>query len=870
MEAAADAGRRINTRTATRVSPMSSIQQTYATHCTYASSAIERRETGDVRDRVLGYSARASSYSQADLRRHFRTIERFLYYYLPKDTPPDKKQSLTPQAAPHRLFFCPAVSGLQALGHITYRQTDCAGRVGSYFGHVLTADANGTGGPWDVIECLQLWNAPGWVLEDSPAFSYDLPPLPALSSLRSGSDRPLDERVLWSFLNTPPGGSFHAPDAKLIPDRWRQMPVADRQRFFRLALTGYLEAASQPRESLLLLAEPPIAVLFFYGIARLLPAELRTALSFSTFEATADRLITALAALTFDDERAGGDVPDERYKRGFVVNTWRADRASPLRYTQGRYADLLLSPLVGRADTDAANLAESIDHILARFQAVGVTQAAELEPLARAHAAVRQIFEPGAGPPPDDSWQKSPPQRAYVMKAVRQQLRGTPNAALLDRLLKSPEHLPLIFEFALSAAGEDDCAESLTYLVERVEPLEQLDQLLGGGEEARRYKLHALRHYVATHRRLPHPCRWLWTPPSVQHGSPRPPLLFELLHSPETTAQVLRDSLGGVPDEALNLLFRDVLTGGLDASDRRDILTRLAGRPAFNIQSLVGELVAKLAAHADVLRPVLVPHLCKLLEQLPDQPSRFAETMALLEIAQPLWTGAAAAAGIHGWLDLKKKVDGYQQQAGAQSSVLGRGAKGFGPWEFEQQAGTLLIPWVSSLGPPQSARDRSQKIAALLCGLAKDSGIGHCLSQESEPYLAAVLRKDEAEQKRIREAVAAAQAEKEERTTQRLSSVTKLLATTLIVLLAVLLGIFLWREIGARHGPATGLNRRHYQDVNRRPGRQRLSQLILCRSPERQVRRCRSRHVMPRRTARRRLLRLRPHQHLAPLRRDRL
>jgi hypothetical protein len=414
-----------------RISAMSSIQQTYATHCTYATSAIERRETGDVRDRVLGYSARASSYSQADLRRHFRTIERFLYYYLPKETPPDKKQSLTPQTAPHRLFFCPSLSGLQALGYLSYRPTDCAGRVGSYFAHVLTGDVDRGQPVWDVIECLQLWNAPGWQREDSPAFSYDLPVLPDLPAVRAGAPRPLDERVLWSFLNTPPGGSFHSPDPTLIPSRWQQMPVADRQRYFRLALTGYLEAAAQPRESLLILAEPSIAVLFFYGIARLLPAELRTQLSFSTFETAADRLVTALAALTFDDEQAGGDVPDERYKRGFTVNTWRADRVSTPRYTQGRYADLLLSSLIGReeADADAAALGQEIDGILARFQAAGVQQAAQLESMAQAHTVVEQIRQPGPHAV-DESWRKSPQQRlTYKRPSVSScEARPTPHS----------------------------------------------------------------------------------------------------------------------------------------------------------------------------------------------------------------------------------------------------------------------------------------------------------------------------------------------------------------------------------------------------------------------------------------------------------
>ena len=57
---------------------------------------------------------------------------------------------------------------------------------------------------------------------------------------------------------------------------------------------------------------PEMAVLFFYGIARLLPTTLRDQLSFSTFETNPDRLGTLLAAMRFKLDKDGdGDVkPD--------------------------------------------------------------------------------------------------------------------------------------------------------------------------------------------------------------------------------------------------------------------------------------------------------------------------------------------------------------------------------------------------------------------------------------------------------------------------------------------------------------------------------------------------------------------------------
>jgi hypothetical protein len=137
---------------------MGVIHQTYITHCTYGSSAVARRSSGDGRDEVLGYSARASSFSQHDLMRHTRTLERLVAYSLPRDTPPDKKRTLTAQCAPHRMFFHPNASGLQVLGFVSYRQQDRYGRLGAYFGHALIAQVDPGTPPWDVLECLQLWN----------------------------------------------------------------------------------------------------------------------------------------------------------------------------------------------------------------------------------------------------------------------------------------------------------------------------------------------------------------------------------------------------------------------------------------------------------------------------------------------------------------------------------------------------------------------------------------------------------------------------------------------------------------------------------------------------------------------------------------
>src|SRR5687767_12858501 len=115
---------------------MARIDQVYCTHCTYGTSALECRE-GEMASRTVGYSARAASLQGPELRKAYRNIERFMYYYLPDDTPGDTKLGLTAADAPRRFFFCPAMNGVQMLGQVSYRQTDTVGRPGSYFAHVL-------------------------------------------------------------------------------------------------------------------------------------------------------------------------------------------------------------------------------------------------------------------------------------------------------------------------------------------------------------------------------------------------------------------------------------------------------------------------------------------------------------------------------------------------------------------------------------------------------------------------------------------------------------------------------------------------------------------------------------------------------------
>ena len=78
---------------------MSTIRQMYCTHCTHGTSALERRE-GELAQRIFGYTVRAGSQEAGELRKTYRQVEPYIYYYLPRDTPSEEK--LRSRPAPPR------------------------------------------------------------------------------------------------------------------------------------------------------------------------------------------------------------------------------------------------------------------------------------------------------------------------------------------------------------------------------------------------------------------------------------------------------------------------------------------------------------------------------------------------------------------------------------------------------------------------------------------------------------------------------------------------------------------------------------------------------------------------------------------------
>lgn len=294
------------------------VDQFIFTHCTYASSFLERRD-GDDAGLPMGYGPRSSSLPVDRLRDVLQGVERYLYYNLPLGTPPEERLVLNAETAPCRLVYLPDLGGLEVAVRVCYRQTDTSGRPGSFFSHALVRDPGGGRSAWEPCDVVRLWDAttlgngdvdmPFWISGDAASIPFDLPGLGSLETLGAAvRSRPIGDDLLGCFLQATDETDFEDP-LGVIPDRWKRRPVEQRRQFLDQLVSGFV--ASLDRDvSLLLVADPPFAALLFYAVMRILaiPSVIpRTAFSFSTYEHDPNRLLTRLAALPLP----AGDVLSE-------------------------------------------------------------------------------------------------------------------------------------------------------------------------------------------------------------------------------------------------------------------------------------------------------------------------------------------------------------------------------------------------------------------------------------------------------------------------------------------------------------------------------------------------------------------------------
>ncbi len=493
---------------------MRPIHQIYCTHCTYGSSALERR-TGGERDRVLGYSARASSFDLPTLRKYYAAVERFLYYDLPSDTPTDKKASRTSRNSPRRLFFVPNVSNLQVAGQICHRPTDRAGRPGSYFAHLLVTDLAEGPPDWNVLDCLQWWAAPGWVDKEPDGGGWSLPQLDKQQML-GGKTPAVDDQVLRKFLfdggNPNEAQSAHP---ELIPGRWQTQPAERRRQVLHDLLLGYLDVLRNPTHCLLL-AEPGVAALLFYGVARLLPDSGRGQLSFSTYESGCDRLGGGLTAMTFDDVTRAVDVPLDRYQRGFVYNTFsHPERKSA--WQQEPCTTYVQDTLTALDATLSGRDPRALEEVLSDYEVVRVQDPDQLEQQARRRALLQGVLDQllTGQEISADAWTavtKDLVWKNWLCRGWETRLAKLAHdpTHTVRTMLQSPLNVMRLAQlFSSLPAPPQACQQTLDDLFDNF-PSERLAELAKFQDVVDAYYVRAFCPYLRKHQKLPADCPGFW------------------------------------------------------------------------------------------------------------------------------------------------------------------------------------------------------------------------------------------------------------------------------------------------------------------------------------------------------------------------
>jgi hypothetical protein len=621
---------------------MSIIHQIYCTNCTHGSSALERRlssdpDSGELAQRVFGYSARAASVEGDQLRQYYQRIEPYLYYFLPHDTPDDRKLDLTAKSAPRRMFYVPSAGGLQVAGQVTYRPTDCEGRPGAYFAHVLLQEEDGAEPRWTALDWLRLWGAPGWVQEDSADVPFLLPTLASPSDLLGQAAPLIDDRALLSFLRDAfdpavgdSAGETSAP-LDILPERWKTMEPQRRSRWLCQALSSYLEAAAaDPRQPVWLVVEPAVAALWAYAVARLLPeGPLRNEVGFSTFETDPQRARGPLSATWFHDPQAAAAAPESVRLPGLVVNTLQEaspEKTHPVR----KYAAAILQELIALG-------CEAVDRDLAFFASAHVARPGQLESLAAADEIVSTLLETGTLL--DDQWRSSPQATQCVRLRLGQRLSAMADLdAGLKTTVDGPVYLTIV-DLLTAKPPLHDARRALVHLLKEI-PSERILGLLRLSGVPDEDKITVLLRHVHARGALPVGCEFMWEEfASLREGHRR------------AGAVLMARVLNRLPSKDLNRLFQSAPKPALPGVILH--LMRMFNNKKVKVASLSAAVLAMdeeavftllRTSGEEVLgaypkhEPAMDQKLAELLRSLPKHPDQFTERLKLILAGQHLLT----------------------------------------------------------------------------------------------------------------------------------------------------------------------------------------------------------------------------------------
>lgn len=641
------------------------IHQLYCTHCTYGTAALHRNE-GQIAQQVFEYSSRAVSVSIPRERSHdyFRRIEPVMFFHMPGDAPSTELLRQTADSIRwKRLLYFPAIDGQRMAAHICHRQTDTRGRPGSYFAHVLLSEAASS--TWSGRDAARLWGCPSWVRTDGSHLSFDLPSMSSLDELVHDSQPLIGDATLLSFLRTPRGGSFvdesGSDAASVIPERWREKPPEERQKWLKGLLRATLELKLERQERVILVVEPSVAALLFFGVFRLLPRKgLAGQLSFSTFESHIDRPLATLSAFDFMDPNRNDLPPTLRRTPGFVANTYLAGSQFDTKNRDAKYADFIVNELITRGF-------QRVDETLADLEASEISSPNQLDGIADSHQRLTNSLLPPYSIDGDWPSEALPYVRRVAARAVvkmdGEQIRVIAGSIAGQRLLD-------LVGADVNGPDSRPAVEALLRKLPRDEGV--WNNVLGLPNLHAQFKSGWLAELVERNGGHFPSCPAIWKPSEFQTGGTLNLTLQRL------NAEQLKQALPSVPRNALPSFL--ALAGASTAQDkqRRRLLAEAIGE--LDDESLIAVLTGPAGRSSALLQVIpwndtaFYDRLLQMGNELGQKPDGFGKRLEFLLIAQEhsadLKVDLKPTVGR--WDSLKNAFTGFMTAEEPKAKLLGK------------------------------------------------------------------------------------------------------------------------------------------------------------------------------------------------------
>jgi len=596
----------------------------------------------DTRQRSASGPALASSLDAELLSQYYRHIEPHLEYNPPGNVIDNQAPQPRAAEATERLFFVSLAGGVQLLGNVCDGPREGGDASPSCFAHVLLRDSQYPSSvdpsnhtedqfarpdvSWTGLDALKLWGAAGWVRRQPPDLPAKLPVLESCEELLDGGEPAIDDLVFESFLKQPPEApEFHDP-AGVIPARWRGMPAERRRAWFAQVLAGFMGAAAESGQPLIVVAEPPLAALMFYGVMRLLPeGPRRSQISFSTLETDLHRPRALLAGTWGCDVPSAGEAPAATPWPGTLVNTLGEPSHEAAAENLWQQACSLIEKLCQGGW-------EAVEEALAG--AVPEAAAGGLEADA-AQRAVAVLLETGSFP--DESWRSSASSISAVHHELARRVVAMEHPAVgLSPVVGGPAHLHVLGLLSAKPVAPGT-RKAVIYLLKELPPegIFGLLKLSGVSDDD---KITVLGRYIHEHGELPPGCDTLWDDfAAAARGSRR------------AGAVLMARTLAKLPPKDLKRLFR---SAPREASLGFVVnVFRLAKNNKLKIESLTAvvrqmdeaEVIEFLRSSGpEVLRsypegePALPEKAAELLCTLPRHPGEFKRRLDLILACRPL------------------------------------------------------------------------------------------------------------------------------------------------------------------------------------------------------------------------------------------